>query len=639
MYSRFLVFSKLVRHQIISLAVAVTVFEANAQDKETSALSDVVLSLSDSQTSDDSRVFIVEKDKVGLIGDSTVGETLQRRPVLDADSRGGSVSLQSKPSSTLKKTFLKGGFETSYGTLFDHLHPQGSFTFRRAFSKNRRLGARITVNYEREVSSSDALVMDWQHLVFEGHPITVLEDHEINTWQSNQIDNGVSGTLDYKISDRFYVYLRGNWKDDESSVNHPRLRFQFEEGEYAEVSDRDAYVTSGEVKRALVGFEGFDEDVELATGGFFESEKLKFDYRVSYREDNYHEPDHFVLDQRRTRESADPATFDASASILALHGMGAFHWGKLAVLTGLRIEKTNTDFVGDEVIIDQSRDYRRTNPVTGSSGYANLFPSVHVKNDHADRLTFIGSWTKSIDRPKFSFLVPFRHVDTEEEELREGNPDLKPTLYTNYDFSVDFKLTDKNLISFEFFYKEVENVIFSRGSIVASGIYRGFARTRNENSSDGSLWGIELNWDQSLDFFPFLPDGFNFNANHTYTGSKIEYPNRLGQLLSIDRQPEQELKLSLTYEVGRIYAQLRIKHESTTIRRISEEPEEDRFEELFTEVRFSTSYRLTERLRLVNEVCRFTDTPTFVRFEDTSDHIVNSRHGSWSTNFGVKFEL
>ena len=639
MNSRFLVLSKLVRYQSISLAVAVTVFEANAQNNETSALSDTVPNLSDSQSSDDSEVFIIEKDKVDLIGDSTVGEGSQRRPDLDADSRRGPVSLQSRPSFTLKKTFSKGGFETRYDTLFDHLYPNGSFTLDRAFSKNRRLGARITVNYEREVSGSDALAMDWQHLVFEGRPITVLEDHEINTWRSNPIENGVSGTLDYKISDRFYVYLRGNWKDDESSVNHPQLRFQFEEGESAEVSDDDLSVTSGEVKGALVGFEGFDEDVELATGGFFESEKLNFDYRVSYREDNYHEPDHFVLDQRRTREIADPATFDASASILALHGMGAFHWGKLAVLTGLRIEKTNTDFVDNEVIADQSRDYRRTNPVTGSSGYANLFPSIHVKNDHADRLTFIGSWTKTIDRPKFSFLVPFRHVDPEEEELREGIPDLKPTLYTNYDFSVDFKLTDRDLISFEFFYKEAENVIFSRSSILAPGTYRGFARTRNENSSDGSLWGIELTWDQSLDFFPFLPDGFSFNANHTYTGSKIEYQTRLGQLLPIDKQPEQELELSLTYEVGRIYAQLRIKHESTTIRRVSEEPEEDRFVELFTEVRLSTSYRLTDRLRLVNEVCRFTDTPTFVRFEDPSDHIVNNRHGSWSTNFGVKFEL
>ena len=636
MNSRLLVLSKLVRYQSISLAFAVTVFEANAQYNETAILSDAVLSLSDSRSSDDSEFFVIAKDEANLVGDSTVEEASHRSPDLDADSRGGSVSLQSRPFFTLKKTFSKGGFETRYNTLFDHLDPNGSFTLDRGFSKNRRLGGRITVNYEREVSGSNALAMDWQHLVFEGRPVTVLEDHKINTWQNNRIENGVSGTLDYKISDRFYVYLRGNWKDGESSVNHPRMRIQFKEGESAEVNDHDVSVTSGEVKRAL---EGFDEDVELATGGFFESEKLKFDYHVSYREDNYYEPDHFVLDQQRTRESADPATSHANASLLALHGMGAFHYGKLAVLTGLRLEKTNTDFVGNEVTSDQLRDRRLTSPVKGSSGYANLFPSIYVKNDHADRLRLMGSWTKTIDRPEFSFLVPFRHVDPEQEKLGEGNTDLKPTLFTKYDFSVDFKLTDKDLISFEFFYKEAENVIFSRGSSDTPGTYRGFSRTRNENGSDGSLWGIELTWDQSLDFFPFLPDGLNFNAIHTFTGSKFEYPDRLAQLLSIDKQPEHELELSLTYEVGRIYAQLRIKHESTTVRRMSEEPEEDRFEGLFTEVRLSTSYRLTERLRFVNEVCRFTDTPTYVRFEDRSHHIVNNRHGSWSTNFGVKFEL
>ncbi len=802
----------------LALLIASTIcgMQANAQNTETFVPPAYAPKSRGADASSKSEALISEKDNVALMKDSTVGEALQRRPDLtyanvkidgeetrlsvseipteavekieilkavtpdlDANSRGGSVSLRSKPAFELEQQLIKSSFDIRYRALFDQANPQGSFTFGSAFGENRRMGARITVNYEESVRGSDALIMDWQRIEFEGQSFTVLEDHEINTWKGQETEVGLSGTLDYKISDRFFIYFRGNWEDEESVINQPRMQFRFNAGEYAGLSNTEVDVSSGEVKRELTGFEGLSDEFELATGGFYDGEELSFDYRISHRESDYIQPDFFVLEfvqedvdiayqldatrfprayaashenildpslflfedlnsqewrshrsdsvasfnlkrshrlglrkgffkagfkfrertrsqigddhiydqfdgsftladvlsefsrashlegrfslntvpdlakarqflsthrdrfvlnQRRTRERADSATYDAGESILAFYGMGTFHRENLTLLAGVRVERTETDFTANEVLIDDSGEYQRTNPVSGSSGYTRTFPGIHLKIDRGDRLTLIGSWTETIERPRFSSLTPFRRVDLEDEELKEGNPNLRPTLYSNLDFSIDYNLSDEDLVSLEFFYKKVDDVIFSRTSTVPTGTYAGFERTRDENSASGSLWGIELTWDQSLDFLPVLPDGFNLNTNYTYNNTEIEYPNRPGQTLPIASHPDRKLQLSLTYDQGKLYAQLRVKHESTTIQRVSEVPEEDRFKEGLTEVTLSTSYQLTDRLRLVGRLRRLTDTPSSIRYEGTRDQLVNYRYGGQSARFGFKYE-
>ena len=801
---------------VLLFILAIGGFKSSAQESVAPEFPVFAPSTDPSAAPSDSEALISERNNVELIKDSTVGEALQRRPDLtysnvkidgeetrlsvseipteavedievlkavtpdlDANSRGGSVSLRSKPSFDLEKSVIKSRFDVRYRAVFDETNPQGSFTFGRAFGENRRLGARVTVKYEESVYGSDALVMDWQGIESVGQSSPVLEDHEINTWKSKETEIGLSGNLDCRISDRFFIYLRGNWEDEEWVNNNPQLQFRFAAGEYTGVGNSEVTVSNGEVKRELTGFEGLSDEFEIATGGFYDGEKLSFNYRVSRQESHYMEPDflriefvqedidmgyrldgsriprafaadhenilepslfrfedlnsqerrsnrsdsvasfnlkhthrlgsrkgyfkagfkfrertreqiagdhiydqfngsftladvlsdfsrpshlegrfsldtvpdlaksrqflathrdQFVLNQRRTRERADAATYDAAESILAFYGMGTFHRKNLTLLAGLRMERPETYFTGNEVLISESGEYLQTNPVTGSSGYTNTFPGIHLEVDRGDRLTLIGSWTETIERPRFSSLTPFRRVDLEDQDLSEGNPDLKPTLYSNFDLSIDYNLSHDDLVSLEFFYKKVDDVIFSRTSTVLSGTYAGFERTRDENSASGSLWGIELNWDQSLDILPILPNGFNLNTNYTYSNTEIAYPNRPGQTLSIANQPDQKLQLSLTYDLGKLYAQLKIEHESTTLRRVSEVPEEDRFNEALTEVALSTSYQLSERLRFVGELRRLTDTPSFVRYEGTRDQLVNYRYGGQSARFGFKYE-
>jgi TonB-dependent receptor len=348
--------------------------------------------------------------------------------------------------------------------------------------------------------------------------------------------------------------------------------------------------------------------------------------------------DQFVLNQRRTRERADAATYDAGESIVAYYGMGTFHRKYLTFLAGLRVERTETNFTGNEVLISDSGEYLQTNPVSGSSGYTNTFPSFHLKMDRGKRLTFIGSWTKAIERPSFSSLTPYRRVDLEDRELSEGNPDLKPTLYSNLDLSLDYNLHDDDLISLEFFYKTVDDVIFSRTSTLLSGTYAGFERNRDENSASGSLWGIELTWYQSLDILPILPKGLKLNTNYIYSNSQFEYPNRPEQPLAIANHPNQKLQLAITYDLGKFYAQLKIEHQSNTVSRVADVPEEDWFKEGITEVALTASCRLSEHLRIVGGVRRLTDTPSEVVYEGNRDQLVRYRYRGRSANLGLKYE-
>ncbi|AWT60449.1 MAG: hypothetical protein DF168_01663 [Candidatus Moanabacter tarae] len=764
-----------------------------------------------------SEALISKKNNVRGIQDSTVAEALGRRPDLkfsnvkidgedtrlsisdipteavsdidvlksitpdlDANSRGGSVSLRSKPSFELETPVIKSSLGFRYTEIFDEINPRGSLTIGSALGKNRRLGARLTLKYQENAYGSDGIGMDWQEIEYSGQSSYVLKDHLLYTWKGNETEIGLSGNLDYKISDRFFIYLRGNWEEEDWVNNNPKIEYRFSSGEYTDIGNTEVTVSKGDVKRDLRGYENLSDESEIATGGFYEEGKLSFNYQISHRESHNIQPDfftidfiqenvdmgyyrlensriprafaaddqdifdptlfqfedlnsqvditnrsdfiaslnlkhthrigskkgyfksgfkfrersreritddhvydqfngsftladvlsdfsrpsllkgqfnlntvpdlaksrqflanhldQFVLNERRTRERADAATYDAGESIVAYYGMGTFHRKYLTFLAGLRVERTETNFTGNEVLISDSGEYLQTNPVSGSSGYTNTFPSLHLRMDRGKRLTFIGSWTKAIERPRFSSLTPYRRVDLEDRELYEGNPDLKPTLYSNLDLSLDYNLHDDDLLSLEFFYKTVDDVIFSRTSTLLSGTYAGFERSRDENSASGSLWGIELTWYQSLDSLPLLPKGLKLNTNYIYSNSEFEYPNRPEQPLSIANHPNQKLQLAITYDLGKFYAQLKIERQSNTVSRVGDVPEEDRFKEGITEVALNASCRLSERLRIVGGVRRLTDTPSEVVYEGNRDQLVRYRYPGQSANIGLKYE-
>ena len=276
--------------------------------------------------------------------------------------------------------------------------------------------------------------------------------------------------------------------------------------------------------------------------------------------------------------------------------------GRLRGIVGTRFEKTALDFVANEVIIDNEGNYEETLSRTGSSSYQNYFPSAHFRYFLGDKTTLIASWTGTIQRPFYSILVPFRNIDYEDERISQGNPQLKPTLYSNLDLSVDYKLSDQSTLSLELFQKEIEDIVFWEETDITEGEFAGFDLGTYNNGPTADRRGLKLIWDQKLGEWTPLLDGLSFNFNITLLDSETQYPNRPEVTLPITGDLRQKHQLSLTYDKGRTYFQILWRRDSDALQSVDNDPWRDSYIAGRDTVNLSASYKLSESNRLFIDV-------------------------------------
>ena len=358
----------------------------------------------------------------------------------------------------------------------------------------------------------------------------------------------------------------------------------------------------------------------------------------------------FAYNERRSRENSDATSYFAEETVDSYYGMMDFKSGKWRSIVGLRQENTSVRFNSNEVLLgkdvnDKDGDgnvdeivYLSTTPTYGSTEYGNAFPNAHVRYRWNDRTTFIASYTNTIQRPFYSQIVPFRRVDLEDREIDEGNPDLDPTLYANIDMSVDVRVGDQGLMSFELFDRQIDDFIFQSESVVSGGLYDGFILERQEKSASAQMRGMKLTWNQPVRL-PLISDGFSFNANFVKQETELEYPARPGEVLPLSRRPDNELKLALNYETDKIFAQLKIDHEDETIYQVASNPAEDVYIAPSKYMGLNVSYKLPKKSRLYVEWRNMTSEPYFATYEGDPTRSASYRIRPWRVTTGMKFEL
>ncbi|MEC7906855.1 MAG: hypothetical protein VYC82_06490, partial [Verrucomicrobiota bacterium] len=146
----------------------------------------------------ESEFIVSEKDEVELVKDSNVSEAIQRRPDLsfsnitidgegsrqsldsisaedvtslevlkavtpdqDADSRGGSIRLKTRPSYTQKGISTKIMLESEYQSYVEEIGYEGSISVGGPLNEARTIGGRLTFNYEDETRGDQYINKDW----------------------------------------------------------------------------------------------------------------------------------------------------------------------------------------------------------------------------------------------------------------------------------------------------------------------------------------------------------------------------------------------------------------------------------------------------------------------------------------------
>jgi TonB-dependent receptor len=191
--------------------------------------------------------------------------------------------------------------------------------------------------------------------------------------------------------------------------------------------------------------------------------------------------------------------FRATENVTAYYIQTRFLIGDLQVLTGFRTELTTQRFVTNA---------RRTfnTPSEASVSYTDFLPSIHFKYMLNDYTNLRFSAFKSISRPSYFELVPYRIVG--ENFIEQGNFQLKRTEADNFDVKYEWFPGRNRHFSGGLFYKSIRNPV-EYGFTDASG-----STVSPQNFGTATNYGLEL---VGMQFW----GSWGVSANYTYTSSSL----------------------------------------------------------------------------------------------------------------------
>ena len=207
---------------------------------------------------------------------------------------------------------------------------------------------------------------------------------------------------------------------------------------------------------------------------------------------------------------ATSLTYDATEKIAAGFLQAKAQSTTTEVVGGVRAENTNQGYV-ERFQIGEDRP-------TGSQVYTDILPSLHLKyspyrRTAGSRVNYRASYYRSINRPGYFEIVPYRIVNEEYQE--RGNPDLKRAVADNFDLRYEFFPRRSEQFMVGAFYKRIQNPIeytLQPDKIRGQDIYYAPG-----NFGNATNYGLEI------DFIKYFSK-IGIKANYTFTQSAITTP-------------------------------------------------------------------------------------------------------------------
>ncbi len=200
------------------------------------------------------------------------------------------------------------------------------------------------------------------------------------------------------------------------------------------------------------------------------------------------------------------ATYTAYERVAAGYLQFKINSEKLELIGGARAEHTN-------------QGYNMTYPVItephpdGQQQYTDLLPSLSFKYKAGSKTNIRASYFRSINRPGFSEIVPYKIVNEDYQE--RGNYYLQHAVADNADLRYEWFPHAGESFMAGAFYKRIQNPIeytLQQDSTRGQDVYYG---PRN--------WGTAHNFGIELDFIKYF-NKIGIKGNYTYTHSTITTP-------------------------------------------------------------------------------------------------------------------
>lgn len=233
--------------------------------------------------------------------------------------------------------------------------------------------------------------------------------------------------------------------------------------------------------------------------------------------------------------------YDLTERVYAGYAMIKINYSDwFTLIPGVRYEHSDNEYHGHYSSIVQNTvggtgivESGEVIDTSSTQNYGVLLPSFHMKIKPNDWFDLRLSAVKTLARPDYTMIVPKTRVNTKEDLIWRGNPDLKHSEAWGYDATVSFYSNSFGLFSIGGFYKQFDNYftridgydISAQQAVELGFADKGYHIEENYENFDGSeVYGFEMDIQTNLSFLPSPFNGIIISANLTRLWSKTYVP-------------------------------------------------------------------------------------------------------------------
>lgn len=521
----------------------------------------------------------------------------------------------------------------------------GAWTFKYngswSTAKEREAGSLDPVEFQREFDGDDELDVtfdygDWRlpRYTLSGNNVAAVTDAD--EFEFDKIERtALSLAEDEELATRFDI-------SRDFALNSGQFTFQF--GAKARQREK-TYDKQTDI------FDGFDGDFTLADVAGSPSYGLTGIGPVpdgpavrNFIERNIAA---FELNAVDTAFESNIADYSVDEDIYAGYVLGRLDRGALRVIGGVRVEQTRNDIRASRVELVEDEDEVNVTPTSFERDYTDVLPSLNVRYQAAEDVLLRAGVYRSLVRPQIGQLAPRFVVEQtieendggEQEVLREGefgNPELKPYDAWNVDLSAEWYLGNNGVLQAGVFYKRIEdfivNMVFEDSEFLGVEFSEAVIP---QNGDEAKVKGLELNYQQSLDFLPGALNGLIVAFNYTYTDAEGDIGDRN---VSLPASAENTFNASLGYEKGPLSFRLTAAYRDKYLDELGETDTKDRYVADHIQFDLSAKYRLTPQFQVFAEFVNLGDEP-YVAYQNLGGRkrLLQYEEYSWTGKTGFRY--
>lgn len=243
-------------------------------------------------------------------------------------------------------------------------------------------------------------------------------------------------------------------------------------------------------------------------------------------------------------------------------------------------------------------------PLTGGDPYDDWLPSANLRFKFTPDFFLRLAFSKAITRPDFGQLSPAVLANASTLSATGGNPDLKPTKADQYDASLEYYFGKSNYASVAVFQRDVSGFIekFYGPETIDGQTYQ---VSRPRNSSNGTIKGFEVTYQQFLDFLPGALSGLGFQGNYTYVDSALSV-HGLDYRIPADQLSKNAFNITGIYEYGPVSVHMSYNWRSRSLVSSSTDKSQMLWLSPQKSLDISASYAISKRLSLKADVVNAT---------------------------------